>query len=514
MKYSCLKKAQRTMKMSLRGARATKQSLITGLLRFARNDKVIYFQVKRYILFLVCLIIQLFLFSLVAASMKPMSMNPFFEYHPSRKQPSKFNTAKQRGEEGRVMWFDATANLETLKTRDGVARILDKCTTAKINTIVVDVKPLSGHVLYKSVIAPRFKEWKGKPYPTDYDLLQVMIEEGHKRGLKINAGLNVFGEGHKLFKVGPVYETHPEWQSVVYTPNGLMPITQDSTGVAGMVNPTHPEVQKYELAVMEEILRNYNIDGLTLDRVRYNGINADFSDLSRAQFEKYLRKKIAHWPEDIYTLNSDSTRTLGKYYREWISWRAKNIYDFFKKVRHLIKRTNPKVKLGTYAGSWYPSYFEVGANWANPVYIPNQNWAKEWYLPRYRKTGYARLLDYFCPGCYFKEITKEELLAKQGKSALGGRTEAAMSQGWEPWNCVEGACELVEKVVDDANYVYGTIYVLDYKGNPDLFKRAVQMCQQKTNGIGIFDLVYIEEYNWWNILAECLPKPTQAPHEK
>ncbi|MFB3895767.1 MAG: alpha amylase family protein [bacterium] len=438
--------------------------------------------------------------------------NPFLDFRAYKTQPTKFEIAKKKGFEGRVMWMDATANLENLNSREKVIRILDKCTTANLNTIVVDVKPLCGQVLYRSKIAPRFTEWKGKPYPADYDLLQVMLEEGHNRGLKIHAGLNIFGEGHKVFKVGPVYDNLSSWQSIVYTTQGLIPITQNAAGIAGMVIPSHPKVQEYELSIIQEILQHYPIDGLTLDRVRYNGLNADFSDISRKQFEKYLGKKLINWPQDIYTLNADSTRTPGKYYREWIVWRAKVIQDFFKQVRRLIKQTNPQVKLGTYAGSWYPSYYEVGANWANPVYLPNPSWAKEWYTSPYRKTGYARILDYFCPGCYFKEITIAELKTKLGTLPTG-RTEPGMNQDWEPWNSVEGACELAEKVTADANYVYGTVYVLDYKGNPELFKRALRMCQEKTNGAGIFDLVYIEEYDWWHILNECFPKPAIAPHD-
>jgi uncharacterized lipoprotein YddW (UPF0748 family) len=444
---------------------------------------------------------------------QPIVFNPFLDYHISNPTQNKLAIAKKHGYEGRVIWMDATANLDNLNSREKVIRILDKCTTANLNTIVVDVKPLSGQVLYRSKIAPRFTEWKGKPYPADYDLLQVMLEEGHKRGLKIHAGLNVFGEGHKLFKVGPVYENRSDWQSIVYTTKGLVPITQDAAGIAGMVIPSHPEVQQYELAVIKEILQHYPVDGLILDRVRYNGLNADFSDISRTQFERYLGKKLDQWPQDIYTLNADSTRTPGKYYREWLVWRADVIRNFFKQVRQLVNQMNPKVKLGTYAGSWYPSYYEVGANWANPVYIPNPSWAKDWYTQKYRKTGYARFLDYFCSGCYFKEITIDELRTKLGKPPVG-RTEPGMNQDWEPWNSVEGACEMVEKVVDNANYVYGTIYVLDYKGNPELFKRAVQMCQEKTNGAGIFDLVYIEEYDWWSILQECFPKSAPAPHDK
>src|SRR6188474_1600328 len=52
---------------------------------------------------------------------------------------------RQAGLEGRVLWMDGTANLQRLSTPAGVAAILDHCVKAHVNTVVVDVKPLSGH---------------------------------------------------------------------------------------------------------------------------------------------------------------------------------------------------------------------------------------------------------------------------------------------------------------------------------------------------------------------------------
>lgn len=37
-----------------------------------------------------------------------------------------------------------------------------------------------------------------------------------------------------------------------------------------------------------------------LDRVRYDGISADFSFLSRKKFEEYIGQKVEKHPEDIF----------------------------------------------------------------------------------------------------------------------------------------------------------------------------------------------------------------------
>src|SRR5687767_12547632 len=59
------------------------------------------------------------------------------------------------GLQGRVLWMDAHANLARLSTRAGVAQAFARCRQANINTVIVDVKPVSGHVLYASRVAPR-----------------------------------------------------------------------------------------------------------------------------------------------------------------------------------------------------------------------------------------------------------------------------------------------------------------------------------------------------------------------
>lgn len=122
---------------------------------------------------------------------------------------------RRAGLEGRVLWMDGTANLQRLSTRDGVAAVMERCRRAGVNTVVVDVKPLSGHVLYNSRVAPRLKEWRGFSYPAGFDLLRVALAEGHRRGLKVYASINVFSDGHKLLRSGPVYDK-PEQQCVIY----------------------------------------------------------------------------------------------------------------------------------------------------------------------------------------------------------------------------------------------------------------------------------------------------------
>jgi hypothetical protein len=130
--------------------------------------------------------------------------------------PDSVATLRRLGLEGRVIWVDATANLEWLIDRERVRTFVQNCRRVGLNTIVLDVKPVSGHVLFRSQIAPPLSEWRGIRVPPELDILQMFLEEAHAVGLEVHASLNVLSEGHKMFHTGPAYE-HPEWQMVAYS---------------------------------------------------------------------------------------------------------------------------------------------------------------------------------------------------------------------------------------------------------------------------------------------------------
>ncbi|MBW3637346.1 MAG: family 10 glycosylhydrolase, partial [Armatimonadetes bacterium] len=121
----------------------------------------------------------------------------------------------QAGLAGHVLCIDATANIDTTATREGIEALISRAKKAHINTLLFDVKPLGGEVLYKSKIAPYLTEWKGKKYDPNFDRLDAVIEIAKRNGMTVFAMMNTFSDGHKLFKSGPGY-ARPQWQSVSY----------------------------------------------------------------------------------------------------------------------------------------------------------------------------------------------------------------------------------------------------------------------------------------------------------
>ena len=397
----------------------------------------------------------------------------------------------------KLLWFDATANFTRFSYQDSIKYYLDKTRAAGFTDIALDIKPITGEVLYKSDFAPTMNEWAGFTRDGSFDYISYFIKECHSRGMKLHASLNIFVAGHNFFDRGLVYTKHPSWISVAYTDSGLVPVSGLKHKYSAMTNPANREVQLHELDILKELVSKYrDLDGIILDRVRYDGIEADFSELSRQKFEEFIGSKVERFPEDIFEWQKPADgkpfKKEGKYYKQWLLWRVKVIYDFFAEAREEVKKLNPAVSFGDYTGAWYPLYHELGVNWASSRYDPYPEY--DWALPEYKKYGYAELLDFYTTGCYFFEVTKEEV-EKLNQEAI--RTEAGMGKGKEYWYSVEGSAEIAMKVVNGAVPVIGGLYVEQYDGHPEQFKRAMKMCLDKTNGLMVFDIVHIINRDWW-----------------
>jgi len=409
--------------------------------------------------------------------------------------------AREAGAQARIMWFDAEANIWALSTREGVRDTVARCKYANINTIIVDVKPLAGLVLYNSKLAPRLTTFDGKPYPADYDLLATVVEESHAAGIPVYAAINVFAEGSRKLPGGPAY-SHPDWQCIQLDADNTLRRADELGDMhhAIFVNPVHPEVRAYALGIVTEIIANYDVDGIVLDRMRYPNLYTDFSDLSRAAFESHLKSAgqghlvpALNWPADVIQRSPDSPDPIrGPLFKDWLKFRAQVMHDFLAEARGTVKSTRPDAQLGIYVGSWYPAYFDVGVNWGSPTNTSDY----EWWPEGYETTGYADLVDFMCTGCYY----------------AAARRADAIAAGEPEWQSVEAAAQESIHAVRDATFVYASLYLLQYHNEPERFIEAINECCARSQGCMLFDLVYARNYDWWEALRQAFPTPSTAPH--
>ena len=326
--------------------------------------------------------------------------------------PPKENIAKPR-----YIWIDAAANFRDFaNSKENIARDLKLAKDAGFTDVVVDIRPTSGDILYHSSVAGVAQvQWLGAwvngvyskvERTATWDYLQAFIEEGHKLGLKVHGGFNTMVGGHSsgLGSQGILYRdaSKKEWATSENLSAGLTN-TMDAGGGTKFFNPANEEVQNYLCDLLKDLAK-YDLDGIVLDRGRFDGMQSDFSELTRKKFESYLGNiKLANFPGDILPQGATMQQVMAMssyppYFTKWLEFRAKMIYDFMSKARTAVKSVNPDMLFGVYVGGWYSTYYEVGVNWASPKYNTAQTY--KWATPKYMNYGYAELMDHILIGAY------------------------------------------------------------------------------------------------------------------
>lgn len=398
-----------------------------------------------------------------------------------------------------LMWIDAEANFERFSHPDSIDYYLSKLKSLGFTDAVVDMRPITGEVLFDTPYAPKMKEWNKYVRP-DFDYLGRFIATAHRLGLKVQASLNVFVAGHNYFNRGLTYSSHPEWASTVYSPSGIKSIMDEKEKYGAMVNPIDPNFRTHILNVLCDLVRRYpSLDGIMLDRVRYDGIEADFSEMSRKAFESYIHHTLHQFPEDIQTWQKDSQGQYhvkqGIYFNQWIAWRAKNIYDFMKQARKAVKAVNPKISFGTYTGAWYPSYYEVGVNFASRNYDPSKDY--QWASADYKNYGYAELIDLYATGNYYTDISIAD--AQQNVQGVRNETDSETQRG--TWYSVEGSCRHLRTILGKNKFLGGVLADQFYT-HPEELTASIKMNLKESDGLMIFDICHIIHKNLWKEVAD------------
>lgn len=357
------------------------------------------------------------------------------------------NDTKSPGE--LVMWVEQFPNALTLTSREAVASMAADVKRAGFTAIGLDVKGPEGYVSY------RLSDLTHSPYITcsknpkkhltdnGFDLLQTVLDEAHKAGLKVYTSFNFFTEGNITAGDYAVLGEHKDWEEVVQRPEDkgkLLAMSQSQRGrdaAAGkllalaFVNPSCREVQDFQLLRVEEVLKNYDVDGVVLDRCRYDNLYADFSHTTRNAFADYLAakgRKLACFPDDAFRIEADGTMTKGQHYHDWIVFRAKTIADFTGRVRQLVeqyklKKNRPDLKMAAYVGSWYEAYYQNGVNWASRDFVYNDCLAfpeSDLYGADYNEASYLRYLDFLMIGTYYKTAKEVNRYITLGNILTGG----------------------------------------------------------------------------------------------
>lgn len=230
------------------------------------------------------------------------------------------------------------------KQKAELIEILDKLKAANFNTVLFQART-RGDVLYRSKIEPFNFILTGKVgADPGYDPLAFVVEECHKRGMECHAWMVAIPLGSRkhLLSLGNSSVTKKQ-------PSICLPYKRDY-----FLNPGHPDTKVYLMSLVNEVVKNYDIDGIHLDYLRYPENATNFPDAS--YFRKYGKG-----------------RNLAQWRRDNITEIVRHIYNGVKEMKSWVKVSTCPV--GKHQDtSRYPS---KGWNAFHAVYQDAQGWLRE-----------------------------------------------------------------------------------------------------------------------------------------
>ncbi len=274
--------------------------------------------------------------------------------------------------EMRGIWVSSVINLDYPKAptaseqelKRQADEILDGAADLGFNTVFLQVRPCAD-AFYQSDLYPwsiYLTGTQGEAPENDFDPLAYWVAGAHQRGLELHAWINPYrvtraaAEWDKLAADNPA-KLHPEWV-VKYKDNYYF-------------DPGIPAVRQLVIDGVDELLDNYDVDGIHMDDYFYPG--TDFDDA--ATYAKY-----------------------GAGFADIGDWRRDNVNQLVQGLHKFIEQNAPKADFGiSPAGIWasktlnpagsdttstYSSYYNM--------YADSKRWVEEGWL------------DYIAPQIYWE----------------------------------------------------------------------------------------------------------------
>jgi uncharacterized lipoprotein YddW (UPF0748 family) len=253
----------------------------------------------------------------------------------------------------------------------GVQQIVADAAGMGITDLIFQVRG-QGDAYYNSAFEPRAQALSGS-----WDPLQTAIDASRANGIKLHAWINAMPLWNGTTPPSttsspphPWYNTNPSYR--IEDINGNLQPLQSGYVIA---NPINPQWQQHLNNVVDDIVSNYDVDGVQLDYIRYVG-SIDFDSLphdaqSHAMFlnatgldagdpanvgayQQYIRDRITSLVGDLKTTvkNADPNALLSaavwrdpdigsnSYLQEYRTWLENDLLDIAMPMIYLSSSNN------------------------------------------------------------------------------------------------------------------------------------------------------------------------------
>lgn len=276
----------------------------------------------------------------------------------------------------RGFWVDAFH--PGFKTPEQVSKLVADVKKANGNTIIAQVRRRAD-AYYVSDREPRSNDPDLAP---DFDALQDLIDKASAEGIQVQAWLAtlpVYKEGYTTTDPSHVWQQHgPE---ATGRDNWAM---LDRAGEApGYLDPGHPDAVDYTISIYLDVLDRYDVDGLHLDYVRYDGTDLGYNPTAVARFNRLTGRTGIPAAEDP----------------DWMQWRREQVSNLVRKLYIKSLAIKPEVKITA-------AVIALGAGPTSPE-AWEQTWAYREFFQDWRGWLEEGILDIAMPMVYHIEDKEE-----------------------------------------------------------------------------------------------------------
>ena len=257
------------------------------------------------------------------------------------------------GSEFRAVWVSLLG--PGLRSPEEIRRMCQAARDANLNTIVAQVHR-EGAVMFPSRLAPRHA---AIAQLSEFDPLTTLLQEARdtsegKTRLDVHAWFNVFRIGPQNDYLNstptPIAVAHPDW----YTRN-------QADEPQFELDPGHPAVQDHLLAVIEECLIQYDVDGINLDYIRYFDNDRGYNPVALERFFRATERKDAPAPED----------------EVWKDFRRDQVTDFVRRCAISVWTHQPGAIFSANVVDWGPAPI-IDFSETRPHADALQDWRSWW----------------------------------------------------------------------------------------------------------------------------------------
>ena len=277
--------------------------------------------------------------------------------------------------EVRALWVDAFH--EGIRSQAEVDALVAAARRAHLNTLFVQVRR-RGDALYLKGIEPALDD---PAYDPCFDGLAAILDAAHRAGLEVHAWVNAMpawrdeapprDARHVFNRHGPAAAGADNWFTSSPSGNHKFP-------VGYFLDPGHPAAAAYLADIYLNIVRNYAVDGIHFDYIRYpetderlpRGAGVGYNAVSLARFQRETGHPGTPDPAD----------------EGWMHWRRTQVTNLVRRISIEAKDINPRIKISGALIPWGapPS----GENDFDDV-APMQRVFQDWH--RWLKDGFIDL---------------------------------------------------------------------------------------------------------------------------